>query len=117
MSDLVVIAFPSEAKAEDVQHLTDVGIDDRWMKATAAAIESGRQRSLRWCARSPLISCLRALKVRGGTPLETPLDHTKEAGTASGPGWRPSRHSFAAESLEHMTKGSANLGWAAHGNV
>ena len=55
MSDLVVIAFPTEAKAEEVRQkllamqkeylvelaLTDVGINDKWMKETAAAIQPG----------------------------------------------------------------------------
>src|SRR3954466_16116195 len=40
-------------------YLTDIGIDDKWMKETAAAIQR--------------------LKGEGGTVLRTSLDHTKEA--------------------------------------
>jgi uncharacterized membrane protein len=138
MSDLVVIAFPTEAKAEEVRqkllamqkeylielsdaviavkdarghiklnqlinttaagavtgtfwgalgaasgtlggYLTDVGIDDKWMKETAAAIQPGTAALFVLVRKVTADKVLEGLKGEGGTVLKTSLDHTKEA--------------------------------------
>ena len=59
-------------------YLTDVGIDDKWMKETAAAIQLG---SVALCLVRKVTAdkVLEGLKGEGGTILKTSLDHTKEA--------------------------------------
>ena len=122
MSDLVVIAFPTESKAEEVRqkllamqkeylielgdavtligliflmplagaalgaasgtlsgYLTDVGIDDKWMKETAAAIQPGTSALFVLVRKVTADKVLEGLKGEGGTVLKTSLDHTKEA--------------------------------------
>ena len=44
--------------------LTDVGINDKFMKETAAAIKPGRRRSSSWCGRSLRIRCLRVSRAK-----------------------------------------------------
>ena len=147
MSDLVVIAFPTEAKAEEVRqkllamqkeylielgdaviavkdskgqiklnqlinttaagavtgafwgsligliflmplaaasgtlsgYLTDIGINDKWMKETAAAVQPGTAALFVLVRKVTADKVLDRLKGEGGTVLKTSLDHTKEA--------------------------------------
>src|SRR5215471_13398982 len=131
MSDLVVIAFPTEAKAEEVRqkllkmqkeyllelgdaviavkdaqghvkvnqlinttkvgavggtfwgalggYLADVGIDDKFMKDTAAAIQPNSAALFVLVRKLTADKVLEGLKGEGGTILKTSLDHTKEA--------------------------------------
>jgi len=142
MSDLVVIAFPTEAKSEEVRqkllamqkeylielgdavvavkdstgnvklnqmmgcrcgdrgllglmplvgaalgaapgtlsgYLTDIGMDDKWMKKTAAAIQPGSAAVFVLVRKVTADKVLEGLKGEGGTVLRTSLDHTKEA--------------------------------------
>jgi len=55
-------------------YLTDIGIDDKWMKETAAAIQPGTAALFVLADK-----VLDRLKGEGGTVLKTSLDHTKEA--------------------------------------
>jgi uncharacterized membrane protein len=59
--------------------LTDVGIDDRWMKEVAAAIQPGTAALFLLVRKVSGEKVLERLKGDGGTVLKTSLDHTKEA--------------------------------------
>jgi hypothetical protein len=60
-------------------YLTDVGIDDKWMKETAAAIQPGTAALFVLVRKVTGDKVLERLKGEGGTVLKTSLDHTKEA--------------------------------------
>ena len=60
-------------------YLTDVGIDDKWMKETAAAIQPGTAALFVLVRKVTADKVLERLKGEGGTVLKTSLDHTKEA--------------------------------------
>lgn len=60
-------------------YLTDVGIDDKWMKTTAAAIQPGTAALFVLVRKVTADKVLEGLKGEGGTVLKTSLDHTKEA--------------------------------------
>ena len=57
----------------------DVGIDDKWMKETAAAIQPGTAALFVLVRKVTADKVLDRLKGEGGTVLKTSLDHTKEA--------------------------------------
>jgi uncharacterized membrane protein len=59
--------------------LTDVGINDKWMKDTAAAIQPGTAALFVLARKVTGDKVLEGLKGEGGTVLKTSLDHTKEA--------------------------------------
>jgi len=59
--------------------LTDVGINDKWMKDTAAAIEPGNAALFVLVRKVTGDKVLEGLKGEGGRILKTSLDHTKEA--------------------------------------
>ncbi|MGA7252092.1 MAG: DUF1269 domain-containing protein [Pseudolabrys sp.] len=59
--------------------LTDVGINDKWMKDTASAIEPGTAALFVLVRKVTGDKVLEGLKGEGGTVLKTSLDHTKEA--------------------------------------
>jgi uncharacterized membrane protein len=58
--------------------LTDVGIDDKWMKDTAAAIQPGTAALFVLVRKMTADKVLEGLKGEGGTVMKTSLDHTKE---------------------------------------
>jgi uncharacterized membrane protein len=58
--------------------LTDVGIDDKWMKETAAAIQPGTAALFVLVRKVTADKVLEGLKGEGGTVMKTSLDHTKE---------------------------------------
>src|SRR3974390_3553322 len=58
--------------------LTDVGINDKFMKDTAAAIQPGTAALFVLVRRVTADKVLEGLKGEGGTVLKTSLDHTKE---------------------------------------
>jgi len=60
-------------------YLTDVGINDKWMKETAAAIQPGTAALFVLVRKVTADKVLEGLKGEGGTVLKTSLDHTKEA--------------------------------------
>jgi uncharacterized membrane protein len=60
-------------------YLTDIGIDDKWMKETAAAIQPGTAALFVLVRKVTADKVLDRLKGEGGTVLKTSLDHTKEA--------------------------------------
>ncbi len=60
-------------------YLTDVGIDDKWMKETAAAVQPGTAALFVLVRKVTADKVLERLKGEGGTVLKTSLDHTKEA--------------------------------------
>ena len=60
-------------------YLTDVGIDDKWMKETAVAIQPGTAALFVLVRKVTADKVLDRLKGEGGTVLKTSLDHTKEA--------------------------------------
>src|SRR5258705_6895183 len=60
-------------------YLTDVGIDDKWMKETAAAIQPGTAALFVLVRKVTADKVLEGVKGEGGTVLKTSLDHTKEA--------------------------------------
>jgi uncharacterized membrane protein len=59
--------------------LTDVGINDRWMKDVAAAIQPGTAALFLLIRRVTADKVLEGLRGEGGTVMRTSLDHTKEA--------------------------------------
>jgi len=59
--------------------LADVGINDRWMKDVAAAIQPGTAALFVLVRKGSGDKVLERLKGEGGTVLKTSLDHTKEA--------------------------------------
>ena len=59
--------------------LTDVGINYKFMKETAAAIQPGTAALFVLVRRVTADKVLEGLKGEGGTVLKTSLDHTKEA--------------------------------------
>ena len=59
--------------------LTDVGIDDKWMKETAAAIQPGSAALFLLIRKVTADKVLEGLQGEGGTVMKTSLDHTKEA--------------------------------------
>jgi uncharacterized membrane protein len=58
--------------------LTDVGLNDKWMKDTAAAIQPGSAALFLLIRKVTADKVLERLKGEGGTVLKTSLDHTKE---------------------------------------
>ena len=59
--------------------LTDVGINDNWMKETAAAIQPGSAALFLLIRKVTADKVLEGLRGEGGTVMKTSLDHTKEA--------------------------------------
>jgi uncharacterized membrane protein len=59
--------------------LTDVGINDRWMKDVAAAIQPGTAALFLLIRKVTADKVLEGLRGEGGTVMRTSLDHTKEA--------------------------------------
>ncbi|HEY1543024.1 MAG TPA: DUF1269 domain-containing protein [Xanthobacteraceae bacterium] len=59
--------------------LADVGINDKWMKETAAAIQPGGAALFVLVRRATADKVLEGLRGYGGTVMKTSLDHTKEA--------------------------------------
>jgi uncharacterized membrane protein len=59
--------------------LTDVGINDKWMKETAAAIQPGTAALFLLVRKVTADKVLERLKGEGGTVMKTSFDHTKEA--------------------------------------
>ena len=59
--------------------LTDVGINDKFMKDTAATIKPGTAALFVLLRKITADKVLEGLKGEGGTVLKTSLDHTKEA--------------------------------------
>jgi uncharacterized membrane protein len=60
-------------------YLQDLGINDKWMKDTAAAIQPGTAALFVLVRKVTADKVLEGLKGEGGTVLKTSLDHTKEA--------------------------------------
>jgi uncharacterized membrane protein len=60
-------------------YLTDIGINDKWMKETATAIQPGTAALFVLVRKVTGDKVLEGLKGEGGTVLKTSLDHTKEA--------------------------------------
>jgi len=58
--------------------LTDVGINDRWMKEVAASIQPGSAALFLLIRKVTADKVLEGLRGEGGTVLRTSLDHTKE---------------------------------------
>jgi uncharacterized membrane protein len=58
--------------------LTDIGLDDTWMKETAASIQPGTAALFVLLRKVTADKVLEGLKGEGGTVLKTSLDHTKE---------------------------------------
>jgi uncharacterized membrane protein len=59
--------------------LTDIGINDKWMKETAAAIQPGTAALFVLVRKVTADKVLERLRGEGGTVMKTSLDHTKEA--------------------------------------
>jgi uncharacterized membrane protein len=72
-------AAPGAASGALGGALTDVGIDDKFMKDTAAAIQPGTAALFVLVRKVTADKVLEGLKGEGGTVLKTSLDHTKEA--------------------------------------
>jgi uncharacterized membrane protein len=66
-----------------------VGINDKWMKETAAAIQPGTAALFVLVRRVTADKVLERLKGEGGTVMKTSLDHTKEADKRLWPACRP----------------------------
>jgi uncharacterized membrane protein len=60
-------------------YLADVGINDKWMKEVAVAIQPGTAALFVLVRKVTADKVLEGLKGEGGTVLKTSLDHTKEA--------------------------------------
>jgi uncharacterized membrane protein len=63
--------------------LTDLGINDKFMKETAAVIKPGTAALFVLLRKITADKVLEGLKGEGGTVLKTSLDHTKEAALQS----------------------------------
>jgi uncharacterized membrane protein len=59
--------------------LADIGLDDKWMRETAAAIKPGTAALFVLVRRATADKVLEGLRGDGGTVMKTSLDHTKEA--------------------------------------
>ena len=59
--------------------LSDVGLNDKWMKDTAAAIQPGTAALFVLVRKVTADKVLDGLKGEGGTVMKTSLDHTTEA--------------------------------------
>jgi uncharacterized membrane protein len=59
--------------------LSDVGINDRWMKEVAAAIQPGTAALFLLIRKITGDKVIERLRGEGGTVMRTSLDHTKEA--------------------------------------
>jgi uncharacterized membrane protein len=59
--------------------LSDVGLNDKWMKDTAAAIQPGTAALFVLVRKVTADKVLEGLKGEGGKVMKTSLDHTKEA--------------------------------------
>jgi uncharacterized membrane protein len=59
--------------------LADLGINDKWMKETAAAIQPGTAALFVLVRKVTADKVLERLKGEGGTVMKTSLDHTREA--------------------------------------
>ena len=59
--------------------LTDVGINDKWMKEVAAAIQPSTAALFLLIRKVTADKVLEGLRGEGGTVMRTSLDHTKEA--------------------------------------
>src|SRR5580692_9246250 len=59
--------------------LSDVGLNDTWMKETAAAIQPNTAALFVLVRKVTADKVLEGLKGEGGTVMKTSLDHTKEA--------------------------------------
>jgi uncharacterized membrane protein len=59
--------------------LRDVGINDRWMKEVAAAIQPGTAALFLLIRKATGDKVLERLRGEGGSVMRTSLDHTKEA--------------------------------------
>ena len=59
--------------------LTDIGINDKWMKEVAAAIQPGTAALFLLIRKVTADKVLEGLRGEGGTVMRTSLDHTKEA--------------------------------------
>ena len=59
--------------------LTDIGINDKWMKDVAAAIQPRTAALFLLIRKVTADKVLEGLRGEGGTVLRTSLDHTKEA--------------------------------------
>ena len=59
--------------------LTDVGINDKWMKEVATAIQPGTAALFLLIRKVTADKVLETLRGEGGTVMRTSLDHTKEA--------------------------------------
>jgi uncharacterized membrane protein len=59
--------------------LTDVGINDGWVKEVAAAIKPGTAALFLLIRKATADKVLERLRGEGGTVMRTSLDHTKEA--------------------------------------
>lgn len=59
--------------------LTDIGINDQWMKDVAAAIQPGTAALFLLIRKVTADKVLEGLRGEGGTVMQTSLDHTKEA--------------------------------------
>ena len=59
--------------------LTDIGINDRWMKDVAAAIQPSTAALFLLIRKVTADKVLEGLRGEGGTVMRTSLDHTKEA--------------------------------------
>jgi len=60
-------------------YLADIGINDKWIKETAAAVQPGTAALFVLVRKVTADKVLDRLKGEGGTVLKTSLDHTKEA--------------------------------------
>ncbi len=60
-------------------YLSDIGIDDKWMKDIATAIQPGTVALFVLVRKVTADKVLEGLKGEGGTVMKTSLDHTKEA--------------------------------------
>jgi Protein of unknown function (DUF1269) len=69
--------------------LTDIGINDKFMKETAAAIQPGTAALFVLVRRVTADKVLEGLKDEGGTVLKTSLDHTKGSRAAGSSGRCP----------------------------
>jgi uncharacterized membrane protein len=90
--------------------LTDIGINDRWMKEVAAAIQPGTAALFLLVRKVTADKVLEGLRGEGGTVMRTSLDHTKEAALQAALAGVQATVPAATTAAEHRTETSSDVG-------
>ena len=90
--------------------LTDIGINDGWMKEVAAAIQPGSAALFLLVRKVTADKVLEGLRGEGGTVMRTSLDHTKEAALQAALAGVQATMPAATTTAEHPAETSSDAG-------